>query len=131
MGTQTGGSRARSGTSRWDRRFGILLAVTVAVYVAWGAFYLWRTSFLAGGERVFLLWDDGMISMQYARNLARGNGLVWNAGEEPVQGFSNPGVTLCMALLHLIGLAPSRESGRPSVRPRRSSRQSRIAEPCP
>src|SRR5688500_5439852 len=53
------------------------------------------------GERVFTLWDDAMISMRYARNLAAGQGLVWNVGQERVQGFSNLGLTLLMALLHL------------------------------
>jgi hypothetical protein len=47
-----------------------------------------------------------MISMRYARNLAEGHGLVWNAGGERVQGFSNPGVTLVMAGLHRLPLAP-------------------------
>lgn len=82
----------------------------VALTLIWGAFYVFRTSFDLDGERVFTLWDDGMISMQYARNLAQGDGLVWNAGGEPVQGFSNPAVTLCMALLHLFRLPASKVS---------------------
>ena len=68
----------------------------------WGAFYIARTSFVIGGRRVFCLWDDGMISMTYARNLARGDGLLWNPGGEAIQGFSNPGVTLLMAAIHLL-----------------------------
>ena len=44
------------------------------------------------------LFDDAMISMRYARNLAEGHGLVFNAGEY-VQGFSNPLMTLLMAAL--------------------------------
>lgn len=82
----------------------------VIATLAWGAFYIHRTSFVVGDERVFTLWDDGMISMQYARNLADGKGLVWNAGETPVQGFSNPGVTLVMALLHLLPIPSTRVS---------------------
>jgi hypothetical protein len=78
-------------------------AALVVLLLVWGGLYVARTSFeIEGGARVFTLWDDGMISMTYARNLARGEGLVWNPGEEPVQGFSNPGVTLAMAAIHLL-----------------------------
>ena len=63
-----------------------------------------RTSFELDGVRVFTLWDDAMVSMRYAGHLAAGRGLTWNDGER-VQGFSNPGVTLLMALLHLLPLA--------------------------
>ncbi len=83
---------------------GLVLAVVLLAEWAWGLLYIERTSFVHAGERVFCLWDDGMISMQYARNLARGFGLVWNPGGEPVQGFSNLGVTLLMAGLHLLPL---------------------------
>lgn len=65
-----------------------------------GGSYLWQASFVVDGQRVFSLWDDAMISMQYARNLAEGHGLVWNPGGEPVQGFTNLGVTLTMAAVH-------------------------------
>ncbi|MGI9592028.1 MAG: hypothetical protein ACR2P8_11720, partial [Myxococcota bacterium] len=85
-----------------------LLVLLAAAQLVWGGFYVWRTSFPVDGERVFSLWDDAMISMTYARNLAEGNGLVWNAGGEPVQGFTNPGPTLVMAALHALPLAPER-----------------------
>lgn len=80
------------------------MVAALALWSGWGALYVYRTSFVADGVRVFCLWDDGMISMQYARNLARGEGLVWNAGEPAVQGFSNLGVTLLMAAVHALGL---------------------------
>jgi hypothetical protein len=35
------------------------------------------------------LADDGLISLRYARHLARGDGLRWNRGEPPVEGYSN------------------------------------------
>ena len=47
-----------------------------------------------------------MISMQYAKNLSAGNGLVWNAGGERVQGITNLGVTLVMAGLHWLPVGP-------------------------
>ncbi len=41
----------------------------------------------------FVLWnftiDDNFISYRYAHHLASGHGLVWNIGEQPVEGFSN------------------------------------------
>jgi hypothetical protein len=45
-----------------------------------------------------------MISMRYARNLAEGQGLVWNPGQPPVEGYTNFLWTLWMAALHLVGL---------------------------
>lgn len=33
--------------------------------------------------------DDAFISFRYARNLARGDGLVYNPGQPPVEGYSN------------------------------------------
>ncbi|MCL2449837.1 MAG: hypothetical protein FWD17_12890 [Polyangiaceae bacterium] len=42
--------------------------------------------------------DDAFISFRYARHLAEGHGLVWNVGEPPFQGFTNPLWTLLLAL---------------------------------
>ena len=79
-----------------------LAALLFALYIVQCLHYIASTSFVEAGQRYFLLWDDAMISMQYAKNLALGNGLVWIAGEEPVQGFTNLGTTLVMAALHLM-----------------------------
>jgi hypothetical protein len=86
------------------------IAAVLVAQVGWGLLYIHRTSFERSGERVFCLWDDAMISMRYARNWADGWGPVWNPGGEPVWGFSNPGVTLVMAGLHALPLAPTRVS---------------------
>ena len=82
------------------------LALLLVALVAWALLYVARTSFPLDGARVFCLWDDGMISMRYARHLAEGHGLVWNVAGDRVQGFSNLGVTLVMAALHLLPLSP-------------------------
>ena len=85
-----------------------LLHIVIGSALAWGAFYILRTSFVIDGERVFTLWDDGMISMRYAKNFALGHGLVWNPGELAVQGYSNPLVTLAMAAVHGLGFADAK-----------------------
>jgi hypothetical protein len=79
----------------------ILLSISL-LFVLWGLCYVYRTSVIVGGSRLFLLWDDGMISMRYARNLATGHGLTWNPDGERVQGITNLGLTLVMALIHLL-----------------------------
>ena len=49
--------------------------------------------------------DDAFISFRYARNLAQGNGLVWNIGER-VEGYTNFLWTLCLAPSFLFGWEP-------------------------
>lgn len=85
----------------------LIVTLLFIVYGALAISYIDRTSFDVDGSRVFCLWDDGMISMRYARNLASGEGFVWNPGEPGVQGYTNLGVTLVMTAIHLlpIGLA--------------------------
>ena len=84
------------------KRFSQLgLLVILLVFLLYAARFIERTSFFIGDQRYFALFDDSMISMQYARNLAHGNGLVWNAGGERVEGFSNPLWVFFMAFFHL------------------------------
>jgi len=72
--------------------------------------FIGRTSFVANGELYFSLFDDAMISMRYARNLAMGYGLVWNPGELPIEGYTNFLWTLWMAALHLLPVPGSKIS---------------------
>lgn len=37
----------------------------------------------------YVVVDDSYISFRYARNFARGDGLLFNPGQEPVEGYSN------------------------------------------
>ncbi len=84
-----------------QRRIVLFFSVLFPVLLWFGSLYIQRTSFVVNGQRVFSLWDDAMISMEYARNLSEGHGLVWNAGGERVWGITNLGVTLAMAALHV------------------------------
>ncbi len=86
-----------TGASRLDAELALVLCAALIYAIVWIA----RASYTVGGFRYYPLLDDAMISMRYARNLASGLGLVWNAGEY-VEGFSNPLWTGWMAALHLI-----------------------------
>jgi len=74
-------------------------------YALYAGIFIYRTSFIVNEVRYFCLLDDAMISMTYARNLAAGCGLVWNAGEPPVEGITNLLWALYMALFHLLPIA--------------------------
>jgi hypothetical protein len=72
--------------------------------------FIYRTSFVIDGERYFSLFDDAMVSMRYASNLAHGHGAVWNPGGERVEGYTNPLWVLTMAGAHLLPLPASKVS---------------------
>src|SRR5947207_1976256 len=76
-------------------------ALAFAVVILLSTKALFDSSIVIDGQRYFWLDDDQMISMRYARNLARGHGAVWNPGEF-VEGYTNPLWTLIMAGVHLL-----------------------------
>ncbi len=76
----------------------ILLLLIIAVYMG---VYIYQTSFISNGTRYFVLFDDAMISMRFAKNFAEGYGLVWNPGETPIEGYTNPLWVIFMAFFHL------------------------------
>jgi hypothetical protein len=92
------------------RLAGLLFGATVAAYLVYAALFIYRTSFVIDGERYFSLFDDAMVSMRYARNLAEGYGLVWNPGAEAVEGYTNPLWVLFMSVFHLLPLSQSKVS---------------------
>lgn len=79
-------------------------------YAAYAIVYIYKTSFLVGGVRYFVLFDDAMISMRYAQNLANGFGLVWNPGGARVEGYTNPLWVVFMAVIHLFPIPAPRIS---------------------
>jgi hypothetical protein len=102
------GSASDSGQSSLARLRGraeeLALAVLLICAAAFYALFIALSSFTTHGKQYFTLIDDAMISMRYAQHLAQGAGLVWNVGESPVQGFTNPAWTLIMAGAHLLKL---------------------------
>lgn len=82
---------------RWRTRAGRVAFAGLLLLAAIGATVLvWRSSFpTVEQRRGFCLFDDAMISLRYAANLAHGHGLVWNPGER-VEGFTNPLMVLLM-----------------------------------
>lgn len=81
-----------------------------AAALAFYLLFILRTSFSVGGTRYFVLFEDAMISMRYARHLADGHGLVWNIGEPPIEGFTNLLWVLWMSVAHKLGLSESKIS---------------------
>jgi arabinofuranosyltransferase len=84
--------------SRWP------VFATLGVYAVYALGLIWAGSFQLEGERFFVLFDDAMISMRYARHWAEGIGPFYNLDGERVEGFTNPLWTALMALVHLLPL---------------------------
>lgn len=78
----------------------ILFGILVAGYLYYGFQFIQKSAVTAHGQTYYVLFDDAMISMRYAYNLAHGIGLVWNPGEY-VEGFTNPLWVGFMAIFHL------------------------------
>ena len=93
--------------SDYQKLLTILLLIAFLVY---GLVFIYHTSFRVEGKRYFCLFDDAMISMTYARNLARGNGLVWHPEGEKVEGCTNLLWVVFMSVFHLLPLDESRIS---------------------
>jgi hypothetical protein len=98
----------RSGGKRQGLAHKAFIIILIA-YCVYAGLFIIRTSFVLDGERYFSLFDDAMISMRYAKNLAEGHGLVWNPGER-VEGYTNPLWTIYMAGIHLLPVSPSKTS---------------------
>jgi hypothetical protein len=86
--------------SAWRGAIAACAVVAAALY----GLLIARTTFVTDGRRFSVLADDPMVSMRYARNLAHGEGLVWNPGQHPVEGYTNFLWTLVMAIPHALGL---------------------------
>ena len=76
-------------------------------WTAFAVFGIWFASRLIPNLALRLQFEDQLIVLRYARNLAEGNGLVYNAGER-VMGFTTPLHTMLSSVFVLGGgdLAP-------------------------
>ena len=83
----------------------ISFVLILLVFAVYAARFIERTSFVIDGTRHYALFDDAMISMRYARNLAEGHGLVFNPGER-VEGYTNFLWVLLAAVAIKLGLDP-------------------------
>jgi hypothetical protein len=86
------------------RRLRVVMALPGALM---GLAMILTSAMTVGGRQVFSLFDDGLISMSFARTLADTGQLVWFPGAERVEGITNPLYTVVMALPHLMGLSDS------------------------
>ena len=102
--------RASSSDSPRDTQTGRARTLVLGSAVLFYALFILRTSFSALGTRYFVLFEDAMISMRYARNFQEGFGLTWNKGEGRVEGYTNLLWTLWMSLAHALGLPESKVS---------------------
>jgi len=86
------GEAQPSNTLQWSVCF-----VLIALWTVLAVDFIIRTSHVSiDGVRYFVIFDDGMIGMRYARNLVEHHALVWNLGDR-VEGFTDPLWTLFMA----------------------------------
>src|ERR1700690_2789807 len=92
------------------RKQSIYLKILIAAAAIFYILFVLRTAFRIQGVLYFTLIDDAMVSMRYAQHLAHGFGAVWNIGEKPVEGFTNPGWMLLMAFFHLYSIPGSKIS---------------------
>jgi hypothetical protein len=92
-----------------NRRSRLLFTCILLSFCIYSAVFIFRTSYVVEGKRYFLLFDDSMVSMRYAKNLAVGYGLVWNPGEK-VEGFTNPLWVVYMSVFHLFNIDQSKTS---------------------
>jgi arabinofuranosyltransferase len=82
----------------------------VFLFVIYSGIFIYQSGINISGERYFSLFEDAMISMRYAKNLANGYGLVWNPFGEHIEGFTNFLWTLLMSLFHFLPVPESKMS---------------------
>lgn len=71
----------------------IIFILSILFFIG-GVWYCWSYSI-----------DDAYITYRYAEHLADGHGLVFNAAEQPVEGYSNFLWLLLLSLLYKLGLS--------------------------
>lgn len=82
-----------------------IIIFSIAFVLFYSITYITINSYEINGQRYFCLFDDAMISMRYAENIANGYGPQWNTTGEKVEGFSNPLWVYIMAIVHLLPIS--------------------------
>ncbi len=95
---------------RTDTMVSLALGSMLVGWALYAGVFIYLSSTVVGGVRYFLLFDDEMISMRYAANLAHGYGLVWNPHGVHVEGFTNPLWVFIMAFFHLLPVSLAKMS---------------------
>lgn len=77
----------------YDRYDGIIITSLIGIFAGLSNYYFWFTL------------DDAYIALRYSKNLANGNGLVWNVmSNNPVEGYTSFLWVLIGALPHSLGI---------------------------
>ena len=92
------------------RKPSFYLKLLIAAAAVFYLIFVLRTAFRIQGVLYFTLIDDAMVSMRSAQHVAQGFRAIWNIGEKPVEGFTNPGWMLLMAFFHLFAIPASKIS---------------------
>lgn len=96
--------RQRTDASSWWEL--VIVALILAAHFAYARAFIQRSSLLIGDQRYYCLFDDAVISMEYAKNWAAGHGPVWNEGQR-VEGYTNFLWVCVMLGVHKLGQDPS------------------------
>ena len=96
LGPDAGDSESPDRSARKQR----LLAASS--WTAFGVFAVWFSAHLIPNLALRLRFEDQLIVLRYARNLAEGNGLVYNVGEQ-VMGFTTPLFTVLSSVFVVLG----------------------------
>ena len=100
MTTAPGPDADDSGSPDPSARRQRLLAASA--WAAFGVFGIWFAARLIPNLALRLRFEDQLIVLRYARNLAEGNGLVYNVGEQ-VMGFTTPLFTVLSSVFVVLG----------------------------
>lgn len=82
----------------------LLLVLIFTLFFVYCGIFIYLSSFVIDGVRYFCLFDDGMISMQYAKNFAQNFLLAYSVTGDKVEGITNLLWVLYMSLWHLFNI---------------------------
>ncbi len=82
----------------------------LVIYLICGAVSVRKSAVNINDTPYYTLFDDAMISMRYAKNFTRGDGLVWNPGGEKTEGYSNFLWVMYMTIPHFLKISQARTS---------------------